>query len=211
MDETTHAFSPKVLDRAFTIEFNEVDLGDYPAAAPALLDEATKERLQRALLRGFQREGSFAQVEKAEIAEYVQGDEWEHRYHLQFLNEDLFQFELHFGYRVFDEIAQFMVIASRGDLFDDLDKAFDTAVLMKVLPKFNGPRSRLRRPLETVIAWARSPDAPDDGHSGLNLRDADACRSLLTKLPAEFVYPETARKAIRMLIHLHETGFASFA
>ena len=31
MDETTRNFSPKVLDRAFSIEFNEVDLTAFPA------------------------------------------------------------------------------------------------------------------------------------------------------------------------------------
>ena len=29
VDETTYTFSPKVLDRAFTIEFQEVDFGNY--------------------------------------------------------------------------------------------------------------------------------------------------------------------------------------
>ena len=32
MDETTHAFSPKVLDRAFTIEFEAADLESYPVS-----------------------------------------------------------------------------------------------------------------------------------------------------------------------------------
>ena len=31
MDETTHAFSPKVLDRAFTIELTDVDFTSYPS------------------------------------------------------------------------------------------------------------------------------------------------------------------------------------
>ena len=30
MDETTHALSDKVLDRAFTLEFWDIDLDDYP-------------------------------------------------------------------------------------------------------------------------------------------------------------------------------------
>jgi 5-methylcytosine-specific restriction protein B len=30
IDETTYMFSPKVLDRAFTLEFREVDFSDYP-------------------------------------------------------------------------------------------------------------------------------------------------------------------------------------
>ncbi len=32
MDETTHAFSPKVLDRAFTIELSDVDFLGYQIA-----------------------------------------------------------------------------------------------------------------------------------------------------------------------------------
>ncbi len=34
MDETTHAFSPKVLDRAFTIELTDVDFSGLPARIP---------------------------------------------------------------------------------------------------------------------------------------------------------------------------------
>jgi 5-methylcytosine-specific restriction enzyme B len=30
IDETTYMFSPKVLDRAFTLEFREVDFSNYP-------------------------------------------------------------------------------------------------------------------------------------------------------------------------------------
>lgn len=211
MDETTHAFSPKVLDRAFTIEFNEVDFKNYPVQAQNGFDGLQKVGLQQALLIDFQRGGKFARIDKDEIAEAVGQDGWSYRDHLQSLNDTLFPYELHFGYRVFDEIAQFMVIAGQGGLFEASEVAFDVAVLMKVLPKFNGPRSRLRRPLEAVIAWARDPEASDDEGLAGKLNDADSCRELLKQATGEFAYPETARKALRMLIRLHETGFASFA
>ncbi len=211
MDETTHAFSPKVLDRAFTIEFNEVDFSYYPPQQSAFPEQIETGKLQMALLTSFQRSGKFAQIDKGEIAEIVQADEQGYRNHLQTLNHLLTGFDLHFGYRVFDEIAQFMAIASKGDLFDDLNTAFDLAVLMKVLPKFNGPRSRLRLPLETVIAWAKNPLSPTLTDISNAVKDADSCRNLLPQLPVEYTYPETARKALRMLIRLHETGFASFA
>jgi energy-coupling factor transporter ATP-binding protein EcfA2 len=210
MDETTHAFSPKVLDRAFTIEFNEVDLKTYLDNTNDVFDEHQKDRLQQILLAGFQREGRFAQIDKTEIADFIQ-ELPDYRDQLHFLNEALFTYDLHFGYRVFDEIIQFMAVAEGNGLFDDLDTAFDLAVLMKVLPKFNGPRSRLRWPLEIVVAWAKNPDFGRRQDVADQLRSADMCRELLTQLTTGFAYPETARKAIRMLIRLHETGFASFA
>ena len=58
--------------------------------------------------------------------------------------------DLHFAYRVFDEIVAFQAAAESNKLYDDLggaEAAFDAAVLMKVLPKFHGSRSRLERPL----------------------------------------------------------------
>ncbi len=46
VDETTHAFSPKVLDRAFTLELTDVDFSAYPAARtfsqPDLSDRGTR-------------------------------------------------------------------------------------------------------------------------------------------------------------------------
>jgi energy-coupling factor transporter ATP-binding protein EcfA2 len=209
MDETTHAFSPKVLDRAFTIEFNEVDFRNYPPVNENTFNETQKEQLQQVLLVGFQRQGKFAQIDKSQIADAVQSDDQGYRNYLQTLNQTLFDYDLHFGYRVFDEIAQFMAIANEGQLFDNLDAAFDVAVLMKVLPKFNGPRNRLRQPLAEVVAWAKNPNTPQLEEIANELKDAAVCRKLLAQLPGEFAYPETARKAIRMLIRLHETGFAS--
>ncbi|GAB4412637.1 MAG: hypothetical protein Fur0044_06910 [Anaerolineae bacterium] len=41
--------------------------------------------------------------------------------------------------------------------------------------------------------------------------DFPVADKIVTLRLAESRYPETARKALRMLIRLHETGFASFA
>jgi hypothetical protein len=211
MDETTHAFSPKVLDRAFTIEFNEVDFSNYPPGSPDEITQSQKNQLQEALLTGFRRAGKFAQIDKPDVTAGVKEENYGYRDQLQRLNQALYEYDLHFGYRVFDEIAQFMLIADDGDLFDDLDEAFDLVVLMKVLPKFNGPRSRLRQPLETVVAWAKNPESGQRQDVANSLRNAEVCRELLAQLPTDYIYPETAQKAIRMLIRLHETGFASFS
>ncbi len=211
MDETTHAFSPKVLDRAFTIEFNDVDFSNYPNASPSVPGDFDRLALQRYLLDGFQRDGDFARIDKDKITAFVQ-DHPEYRDQLEALKALLVEYDLHFGYRVFDEIMQFMAVAEMGGLFTGLDKAFDQAVLMKVLPKFNGPRGQLNGPLQKVMGWAKEPHSPLPDSLKQMLQSAPACRQLLGNLETtEFQYTETARKALRMLIRLHETGFASFA
>ena len=59
VDETTHAFSPKVLDRAFTLELTDVDFTTYPipsaSTQPGLSDQERK-----AILKDFARNDKFA-------------------------------------------------------------------------------------------------------------------------------------------------------
>ncbi len=221
VDETTHAFSPKVLDRAFTIEFTEVNLAGYPPSpgtAPALSDDA-----RQALAQAFTRQGCFAIVDKGRVADFVKENPV-YRDHLAALNEQLQPHDLQFAYRVFDEIVTFLDnvdAAPWGDGFAGLNDAFDTAVLMKVLPKFHGSRGRLLAPLRAVLAWAQQPGEPDLNWAGEKTETAEACLNLRQELdeqiagggsdePAAFVYPRTARKVVRMLSRLHDTGFASF-
>jgi len=47
MDETTRNFSPKVLDRAFSIEFNEVDLTAFPMASGPVPTESFRQLAKR--------------------------------------------------------------------------------------------------------------------------------------------------------------------
>jgi hypothetical protein len=229
VDETTHAFSPKVLDRAFTIELTEADFSDYPPQLDAGSQQLSEEQ-RAALVRAFTRQGRFAVVDKDSVSEFVAAHP-QYRTHLQNLSELLRPYDLHFAYRVFDEIAAFCANAASAPWFDgfrDLDDAFDTAVLMKILPKFHGSRGRLLGPLRRVLAWTQQPDDPNTALSAVrNYEDADACISLRraldglldqSNLPTSqpsnllpLVYPRTARKAIRMLRELYDTGFASFS
>jgi len=153
VDETTFAFSPKVLDRAFTIEVKEVDLTNYPPAlAPAPEGE---DGVDEALLADFTRQGRFAQITKADVAAWGRGRR-EYVAGLDELNRALLPHDLGFGYRVVDEILAFMGALRESPLRDALteDEAFDAAVMMKVLPKFHGPLNRVKAPLEAVIEWA---------------------------------------------------------
>lgn len=225
-DETTAAFSPKVLDRAFSMEIDSVDLNDYPgpeisASAVHLTDE------QRAtLVANFLRNGEGAGVTKKLVREAAANHGSVLLPRLRRLNDLLEPAGLHFGYRVVDEILSFVHLAASGPMlvgFTGSDRdarvrsAFDHAVRMKVLPKFHGPASRLEKPLERVIAWSQDPDGPPSDAvsiaasvTAVDLRErGTALRA--TGAAAGCALPRTARKALIMLAELKETGYTAFA
>ena len=208
MDETTHAFSPKVLDRAFTIELTDVTFENYPPTASdpdnagALGDDQ-----KRALLQRFSRNGEFARIDKAQIATFVNGNP-EVRQWLQTLNTRLATYRLHFGYRVFDEIVQYLA-NNEGDAGVPLQDAFDQAVLMKVLPKFTGSRARLEDPLRDVLLWAIDPGEVDlPGNTEL-LGHWNAGAAIGGVLQASSLH-RTAKRVAEMLTALDRDGFVSF-
>jgi 5-methylcytosine-specific restriction endonuclease McrBC GTP-binding regulatory subunit McrB len=211
VDETTHTFSPKVLDRAFTLELTEADFSDYPPYPSEAPKGALAAGERRAVLANFAQEGRFARIDKRAIADYV-ADHGQVRDHLEALNDQLHPYCLHFGYRVFDEIVSFLIAAEANELYADRDASFDAAVLMKVLPKFHGPRGKLEEPLKRVLAWCLSPEAPDDETIDAVLKgeeDSDAAIRALKGQP--YRYERTAAKARRMLWELYTSGFASFS
>ncbi len=217
VDETTHAISPKVLDRAFTLELTEADFTAYLSneseGSPKIGDD-----IRWALLNNFSRQGRFLRRDKKAIQAFVKRHPWIRTW-LERLNHALRPYELHFGYRAFDEIVDFLISADENGLFESLgglETAFDAAVLMKVLPKFHGSRGRLEAPLKQVLAWCVDPANPalaqvEDAiqqalsdHSDLR-RALDAVReNLLLRLP------HTANKVLRLLWLLYTTGFAAF-
>jgi 5-methylcytosine-specific restriction protein B len=209
MDETTHAFSPKVLDRAFTIELTDVNFMDYPPTSAHTGTDLSDDEKRR-LLAAFTRNGTFAQVNKTEIAAAVDAHP-QIRTWLSNLNTQLAEDRFHFGYRVFDEIAQFIHNADSNGMFDSWETAFDHAVFMKVLPKFNGSRARLLGPLTTLVAWAINPDAPDPGSVTGHLHSLQTDRATtLHSLVGSARFPRVAKRGLQMMIALEEDGFVSF-
>lgn len=209
MDETTHAFSPKVLDRAFTIELTDVDFIDYEIAGSAGNASLSDDEKQ-ALLWAFSRGGKFARIDKAEAAQVVVRHE-EIRDHLQSLNDLLRQNRMHFGYRVFDEIAMYLAVNDENGMMPFM-AAFDQAVFMKVLPKFTGSIARLRSPLHKVLAWAIEPTRTtttdvNDAASQVNLFIQGKAEQAWTTTPA---FPVVAARVRDMLVTLETDGFVSF-
>lgn len=148
MDETTRTFSPKVLDRAFSIEFNEVDLTAFPSASgpiPAASFQQIAKRLvdpQNPVTVG---EGYKSQ---AEMFDDVAGLIEEVRTILE-------PARLSFGYRPRDAACLYMWHWKKDSLDALLpyNAALDYCILQKVLPKIYGQGERLEPTLENLENW----------------------------------------------------------
>ncbi|MDE2980819.1 MAG: hypothetical protein OXU74_06455 [Gemmatimonadota bacterium] len=160
VDETTYMFSPKVLDRAFTIEFDQVDLKAFTKGEAG-------EEASRLNLDGVQ--GSLDLLPSGSSG----GDDWkpsrddwkefsketsEHQKALVRLHGILERHHRHFGYRVANEIARFVNLARKqaaeATTESAVTAAFDLALLQKVLPKFHGTQQELQSPLEEIFQFA---------------------------------------------------------
>ena len=210
MDETTHAFSPKVLDRAFTIELTDVDFRDYPTSGVASDSEGLDDATKAAMLTAFSRDGAFARIDKAEIGEFIERNPVV-RDRLQALNDVLRPFRMHFGYRVFDEVTQYLANNQQNGMAT-FEEAFDQAVFMKVLPKFSGSRARLQSPLHGVLAWAVDPartsrEDISNAVEGLMLYESGKAASAWE---GDAAFPRVAERVRDMLVALERDGFVSF-
>jgi hypothetical protein len=122
--------------------------------------------------------------------------------HLVDVNNILEEARLHFGYRSANEIARFLNVYTGMLPANDTDtsmlRALDVAILQKVLPKIQGNRAKLERPLERLCIYLRDTVIPGENAS---LTDDG---SKTPKLPKSF------KRAADMLQSLREFGFISF-
>ncbi len=150
VDETTHAIAPKVLDRAFTLEFEVDDFEKYlkflekSNGADEIIEPSEE------LKKDFTRGGKFAIIEKETVKEYCNKNPDVVQL-LNEINKTLKKNGLHFGYRVFDEIVMFLSNSENSLLELDKDTALDFAIKTKVLPKFGGVRQRLEKPILEIL------------------------------------------------------------
>jgi hypothetical protein len=118
MDETTHGLSDKVLDRAYTLEFWDIDLDQYPRWGTRQLPQALEAQI-RAMLAG--------------------------------LIEALAPTRLHFGWRVVDDVLDFVERMTESAIALPSKETLDSVVYAKVLPKLRGDDTpRLRAAFDAV-------------------------------------------------------------
>lgn len=153
VDETTHMFSPKVLDRAFTIEFDRVDLDGYTDGVAR--DESGDLDLS-AGRDGALRFTPYRKPDRHDWVGFTEIARGRYKRILLELHSILEKEHRHFGYRVANEIARFVNLAreqsANGD--ESVKAAFDLALLQKVLPKFHGTQQELESLLERLFDFA---------------------------------------------------------
>jgi hypothetical protein len=210
VDETTYMFSPKVLDRAFTLEFNDVDLASFGANPLESDDSAGGLRLDRF-------PDSLELLEKPDTKDWDALGELDEnlRRVVVRLNEILVDHGWHFGYRVANEIARFVLLAARqaGEDEEVLWTALDLAILQKVLPKFHGTQQELEPALVEVFAFAvagGSQGGAEADYEDWALHRGELVRSGSGEEGGSPRLPRTAAKVWRMMDRVRRQGFASF-
>ena len=183
VDETTYMFSPKVLDRANVIEFNEVNPGGYNSATEKSAFTFENPDVRNSLKDS---EGSAfcSSKDYAKFGDII-GDDANPILELMNL---LKKYNLHFGYRVANEISRFIWLSKdlMGENFDG-NVAMDIQILQKILPKFHGTRGKLEDPLKDLHTF---------------------CNAVHSESGA--LYPRSAIKIARMLKNLEIQGYTSF-
>lgn len=178
VDETTFSFSPKVLDRAFVIEFNEVDPKSY-----------------------------------------LNGCANNYDYFLNFVT-DLIRIlkpaELHFGYRVINEMLKYLLkagaIKEKENKFDLSElkedkktyKHFDFLIVSKVLPKIHGTEERIGTILHNLYAYCFNEGV---------IKKEDILKDEIWEKECNdtnFKYLESAKKIKAMHTKLKATGYCSY-
>lgn len=193
MDESTQPFSRKVLDRANTIEFNDIDLLqglDEEVAA----SEVPPLDLGQAFFRTeFTTLNDLlpAHRDKAKVIAQTISD----------LNQDLGLAGFEVGYRVRDEATSFAVYASDAGLSDE--EVNEAIVLQKILPRVQGSSPRVEKLLMSLLKRLKGDsDVPDENDPELSHK--------LAALRVDGEASAIVRKIAGMLILFREENFTSF-
>ncbi len=136
IDETTYMFSPKVLDRANTIEFRltEKDLTDFIASDIKLDMDLLK-------AQGANMAESFMEMALQETDKNLKPTEAD----LKLFFSELKKSGAEFGYRTASEIGRLMYMLK--ELGETGDNLLDIAIMQKLLPKLHGSRNKLTKVL----------------------------------------------------------------
>jgi len=193
MDETTQPFSRKVLDRANTLEFNEIDLEE------GLNDDGAGKRLPPLDLGSDFLASDYTSLNDVpakdrdtamKVAAFLQG-----------LNASLAEAGFEVGYRVRDESIAFMIYALAAGM--SREEAEENIVLQKVLPRVQGSSPRIETALLSLMKrLAGDEEVPD--------REATDFTMRLDQLRVRPDASPVLRKLAGMLLIFREEGFTSF-
>ena len=140
MDETTHAFSKKVLDRANSIEMNEVDLG-------WIARSSTSDKPLEDIGNSFFATEFIGSLDLSDEDKNTIQSEMEL---LKKVNAVLQKADLHFAYRVRDEVAFYLILNKKYKLIET-NATMDFQLVQKVLPRIHGSSERVQTVLVELL------------------------------------------------------------
>lgn len=207
MDESTHPFSRKVLDRAFTIELSDVNLGQWNLNGERIRSVTTWPvtswnpiKIQLSELAN-PTDQQLSEISRAIAA-------------LQAVNILLTPAQLQVGYRTRDEVAFYLLHAQQiADAFVDHEgnavDPLDLALQMKVLPRIAGDGNAIKRAVFGLLGWATT---------GVPLESYDEVNSILDSWEslgrpsslANSEYPRLAARLCLMGQRLEVDGYTSY-
>jgi 5-methylcytosine-specific restriction protein B len=200
IDETTYMFSPKVLDRANTIEFRldhedlntffktEVNSDQMP------LDGKGSDFAQQFLEMG-SKTGEIGNKDTAALLLFF---------------EELQKLGAEFGYRTANEMLSLIQkLDALGMETKAKENALDVAVMQKMLPKLHGSRSKLSKVLPMLASFCLKHKDVDQAK--LLLEGFKNERNLNTEQLAKVSLPLSFTKIARMYTNAIENGFANYA
>ena len=196
IDETTNMFSPKVLDRANTIEFRvtQVEMQNF-------LSNIKEINMDALTGKGVGMAKSF--IEISDNSSFVTKD-------IEIINSALVQFfgELkktgaEFGYRSGMEILRLVNQLTILDSSLSTNQKIDIAIMQKLLPKLHGSRRKLCPVLEMLGSFCISDDVKI-------IKDVFEKADFNFEAP-NVLFPLSLEKIARMYKGAIDNGFASFA
>jgi len=180
VDESTYMFSPKVLDRSNVIEFNEVSLPG--------MDRKYEHDVLRLKENTHAPDGLSSGSSLCSIKDYEKLLK-KHPECTNAISELLIlleggtdnRYNMHFGYRVANEMARFILLSS--DAVDNFrwEEALDIQIIQKILPKIHGTKTKLDNPIKEMLNYASKHE-----------------------------FNRSKRKLENMLMNLNNDGYTSF-
>ena len=188
MDDTTFQFSRKVLDRANTIEFSDVDLDNLFFETNEGVESlnVSNDFLKTTYLKTMDIEEEYREYAKEVNKKIIE------------INEILKKSQKQFAYRLIDEILFYLVENKKANLLDE-DTAFDYQIMQKILPAINGSEQSVYQVLIDLLNFI------------FETNDIETVEEAENHLETTTVkYKNSAKKIIYMLKGYQNDGYVSY-
>ena len=198
MDESTFPFSKKVLDRANTIEFNEVDMSIAPNFWEQNNENKTPINVSNSDLRSKFLLPIDIERTKSDQVEAICTE-------LKTINDILSKANLNIGYRVRNEILFYCLYTPRENN-SDFKPALDKAIMQKLLPRIQGSGKQLKDMLRNLLCHFYGVIRNNDEIIGMSDQDFDGM------INANEIqnYAISCKKLKDMLQRLKNDGYTAF-